>query len=208
MRVLVLCDDYWHPGKVVRDGLAPLHSNGWQFDIVEDGSQWSPAMMAEYSVVLFAKSNNITQENRDPWVDDEVQEAFRAWVAAGGGLLAIHSGTVYREDPIMRALLGGAFIEHPKQCPVTMEAVGENPLTAGVATFTQTDEHYQMAFDDQGADLFLTSTSEHGTQPAGWTRTEGQGRVCVLTPGHNVEVWLDDNYQALLDNCLRWCGGS
>ena len=208
MRVLVLCDDYWHPGKVVCDGLAPLNGNGWQFDIVEDGAQWSPAMMAEYSVVVFVKSNNITQENRDPWVDDDVQEAFRAWVAAGGGLLAIHSGTVYRDEPVMRALLGGAFIEHPKQCPVTMEAVGEHPLTAGVATFTQTDEHYQMAFDAQDADLFLTSTSAHGTQPAGWTRTEGQGRVCVLTPGHNVEVWLDANYQALLYNCLHWCAGS
>ena len=24
MRVLVICDDYWHPGSVVKDGLKPL----------------------------------------------------------------------------------------------------------------------------------------------------------------------------------------
>ena len=43
-------------------------------------------------------------------------------------------------------------------------------------------------------------------RPGGWTREEGTGRVCVLTPGHNVEVWLHPIYQALLGNTLRWCG--
>ncbi|CAN5509301.1 hypothetical protein BH10CHL1_BH10CHL1_18130 [soil metagenome] len=49
-------------------------------------------------------------------------------------------------------------------------------------------------------------SSRHGTQPGGWTRLEGDGRVCVLTPGHNLEVWLDPSYQILLGNALRWCG--
>jgi len=106
---------------------------------------------------------------------------------------------------VMRGILGGAFIGHPKQCPVTVAPKDGHPLTAGVTAFTLTDEHYQMVLDDQEADLFLTSTSEHGTQPAGWTRFEGKGRVCVLTPGHNLEVWLDPSFQTLLDNCLHWC---
>ena len=63
-------------------------------------------------------------------------------------------------------------------------------------------------FDDPEADLFLTTRSEHGAQPGGWTRLEGDGRVCVLTPGHNVEVWLEPNYQVLIANALRWCGGN
>ena len=45
----------------------------------------------------------------------------------------------------------------------------------------------------------------HGTQPGGWTRQEGAGRVAVLTPGHNVEVWLHPSYQTLIGNALRWC---
>ena len=52
-----------------------------------------------------------------------------------------------------------------------------------------------MLLDDTEADVFMTATSEHGTQPGGWTRTEGAGRVCMLTPGHNVEVWLHPSYQ-------------
>lgn len=34
----------------------------------------------------------------------------------------------------------------------------------------------------------------------------GAGRVCVLTPGHNPEVWSCPSFQALLRNGLRWCG--
>jgi type 1 glutamine amidotransferase len=62
-----------------------------------------------------------------------------------------------------------------------------------------------MEMTDQPLDLFLTTTSEHGAQPGGWTRTEGQGRICVLSPGHNLEVWLHPSFQALLLNGLRWC---
>jgi type 1 glutamine amidotransferase len=65
-----------------------------------------------------------------------------------------------------------------------------------------------MALDDQDADVFLNSESEHGSQPAGWTRVEGAGRVCVLTPGHNLPVWQDASYQTVIANALRWCSQS
>ncbi len=52
---------------------------------------------------------------------------------------------------------------------------------------------------------FLETASEHGRQPAGWTQTEGDGRICVLTPGHYLEVWLRPAYQVLLRNGLDWC---
>ncbi len=81
----------------------------------------------------------------------------------------------------------------------------EGHFLADAPTFSAQDEHYFMALDDAEADICLLTTSEHGTQPGGWTRAEGDGRVCVLTPGHNVEVWLDPSYQAILDKALRWC---
>lgn len=80
-------------------------------------------------------------------------------------------------------------------------------LGVGSNAFTSKDEHYFMALDDAGADVFLTSTSEHGSQPAGWTRPVRQARVCALTPGHNLEVWLQPEYQQLILNGLRWCEG-
>jgi uncharacterized protein len=61
-----------------------------------------------------------------------------------------------------------------------------------------------MALDDPQAEVFLTTTSEHGSQPGGWLRTQGAGRVCVLTPGHNLPVWQHPSFQALLGNALDW----
>ncbi len=207
MRALVLCDDHWHPARTPRAGLAPLADAGFTFDWVEDAREWSAARMADYPVVILTKANEVSAADRAPWMTPEVEGAFGAFVRDGGGLLAIHSGTAgYRETPILRALLGGVFVQHPAQCDVTIAPRGEYPLTAGLAPFTIRDEHYHMAFDAADATRFLDTTSEHGTQPGGWTREEVTGRVCVLTPGHNVEVWLHPTYQALLGNTLRWCG--
>jgi len=205
MRVLAICDDYWHPAATARGGLDALQDCEYEFDWIEDAADWSAERMAEYGLVLFAKSDNVTAADKSSWVTEAVQRAFVDYVRRGGGLLVIHSGTVYAEVPVMRGLIGGAFLSHPKQCPVTVEPQPGHPLTAGSEPFTVVDEHYQMVLDDTGADVFMTTTSEHGTQPAGWTRAEGEGRVCVLTPGHNLEVWQHPSYQTLIVNGLRWC---
>lgn len=205
MKTLVLADDFWHPASVVREGLAPLAARGYIFDWIVDGSAWSAEPMADYPLVVLSKSNNTTQADKTPWVTPEVEQAFVDYVRGGGGLLALHSGTVYKDTAIMRPLLGGTFIEHPAQCDVIHTPKAGHPLTVGVSAFTAVDEHYQMALEPDVTDIFLTTTSEHGSQPGGWTRTEGAGRVCVLTPGHNVGVWLEPVYQALLDNVMWWC---
>lgn len=208
MRALVICDDRYHPGAVVRQGIAALGDCGFEFDIIEDANEWSAARMSSYPVVLMSKSNTITSTNLDPWVTEEVQQAFVAYARAGNGLFFVHSGTAsYAELPTMRALIGGVFVRHPKRCPVAVEPRPGHPLTGGCAPFTAWDEHYFVALDDAEADLYLITSSQHGAKPGGWTRTEGEGRVCVLMPGHTVEVWLHPSFQALLINGLRWCSG-
>ncbi len=209
MRILVLCDDYWHPARTARTGLAPLEAHGFVFDWIEHAGEWSAERMAEYPLVLWTKSNNVSATDKTPWVTEHNQAAFQDYVRGGRGLLVIHSGLAeYRELPLVRGLMGGAFASHPPQCPVTIEPDPDHPLATELAPFTVFDEHYMIDLDDTGADVFLTTTSEHGTQPGGWIRNEGAGRVCVLSPGHNVEVWLHPSYQALMRNALRWCGPS
>ena len=208
MQTLVLCDDYWHPARVPRTGLNPLEDQGFAFDWIEDAHDWSAERMAAYRLVILTKSNHISSSDRNGWMTDDVQSAFADHVRKGNGLLAIHSGTAdYQEMTVLRSLLGGVFTHHPEQCAVTMEPQTSHPLTSGILAFTLKDEHYFMAMYDHQADIFMTTRSEHGEQPAGWRRMEGAGRVAVLTPGHNLEVWLHPSYQALLLNALRWCGG-
>lgn len=206
MHVLVIADDYYHPGKVARAGLDLLSEHA--FDYIQDASEWSSEVMARYPVTLLVKSNNVSAQNQNPWMTPEVEAAFRDYVRQGHGLLAVHSGTAgYKDTPILRALLGGVFDHHPPQCSVTIKPVEGHPLCQGVAPFTLTDEHYFMTVDASDLDIFLTTASEHGEQPGGWTRTEGAGRVCVLTPGHNVPVWQHPSFQQLLRNALAWCAG-
>ena len=206
MRVLVIADDYWHPGDVARAGLDLLEDH--EFDYIYDAGQWSAEAMLDYPVVLFCKSNNISQQNRDNWMMPAVEVAFVDYVRRGGGLLVVHSGTAgYRETAVFRELLGGVFEHHPKQCPVTITPHAGHPLCEGAVEFTIQDEHYHMIVDDADVDTYVTTNSEHGEQPGAWTRIEGEGRVCVLTPGHNVEVWQHPSFQALLRNSLAWCAG-
>jgi type 1 glutamine amidotransferase len=206
MRTLVLCDDFWHPARVPRSGLEAIGESGFEFDWLEDAGAWSAARMAEYPLVVLTKSNNISAANPVPWVSADVEAAFVDYVRRGNGLLVIHSGSAgYEHTTVLRRLMGGVFTRHPEQCPVTVVPQQGHPLTAGCEAFTRKDEHYFMAQDDTAADVFMTTQSEHGTQPGGWTRTEGAGRVCMLTPGHNLEVWLHPSYQALILNGLRWC---
>jgi type 1 glutamine amidotransferase len=210
VRVLVLCDDYWHPASVAREGLNALQGRGeFEFDWIEDAGEWSSERMDGYPAVVFAKSNNVSAADRTEWMTPEAEQAFLEYVQAGNGLLVVHSGSAgYKETPVFRALMGGVFDHHPKQCPVTVWPKAGHPLVEGSEAFTVQDEHYHMLLDDAGAEVFLTASSEHGPQPGGWTRIEGVGRVCMLTPGHNVQVWLHPSYQVLLGNALRWCAAA
>lgn len=203
-RSLVLCDDEWHPVETVRRGLNALADSRFDFEFATQDGQWSPAMMKDFQIVIVAKANHICAANQSPWLTTETQSAFKNFVRVGGGLLLIHAGTCYQNLPEMRNVTGGAFLSHPDQCPVTIEPKADHPLTGGVTSFTMPDEHYFVSLDAADADVFLHSRSKHGVQPAGWTRTEGKGRVCALTPGHNLEVWLNAEFQKLLLNALCW----
>lgn len=208
MKTLVLCDDYWHPARIPREGLSALAGTEFTFDWIENARDWSRELMLSYPLVLLTKSNNVSATDRTGWMTDSAQEAFADYVRRGNGLLAIHSGTAeYEHMPALRGLLGGVFAHHPEQCPVTINPRPGHPLCTESTTFTAIDEHYFMAFDDIAADVYMTTVSQHGEQPGGWRRVEGSGRVAVLTPGHNLDVWLHPSFQALIRNCLRWCGG-
>ncbi len=207
MKTLVLCDDCWHPARTSREGLNALHGTEFTFDWIENAHDWSREHMMTYPLVILTKSNNVSSTDETNWMTDEVQAAFAEYVCKGNGLLAIHSGTVgYDQSAVLRSLLGGVFTHHPKPCSVTMDPHREDPLCTGIEPFTLQDEHYFMELDDPQAEVFATIRSEHGEQPGAWRRTEGSGRVAVLTPGHNVEVWQHPSFQTLLINTLRWCG--
>jgi uncharacterized protein len=107
---------------------------------------------------------------------------------------------------------------------VTVQPIKPHPVTEGVGMFCETDEHYRLEILAKDADILIASYSPpqgeaekyqedpyHNTQawicPAGYVRTQGKGRICVLTPGHLLPVWQNPQYQRTITNALNWCGG-
>lgn len=215
-KVLVLCDDIWHPAEVIEKGLSPLAGEEYQFDFVKTAKDiLTPEFIEEYPLIICCKSNNVTSGNPAPWFENNVTEVmggeFRSYVEKGGAFLALHSGNVFMGDGDgireYTEFVGNRFLSHPLRCKVTLEKRKEHPVMDGVeASFDIRDEHYQMEILAEDVDVFLNSVSqEGGIQVAGYTREMGAGRLCVLTPGHTLSVWKHPQFQRLVKNAMGWC---
>jgi type 1 glutamine amidotransferase len=211
-----------HPRQVPIDGVAPLEELGFQFDTITNANDFSPDTLKDYSAVLLCTCDEVSREDRQPWKTEAVQKAFVDYVEQGGGILAVHSGIVGgKNTETLDKLIGCRFIGHPNNCPVTVQPVKPHPVTSGVGMFCETDEHYRIEIIAPDADVLAASYSppqgEEGKYQedpyfntpaavcaAGFVRTQGKGRVCVLTPGHILPVWSNAQFQKLLENALRW----
>ena len=217
MKVLVICDDFWHPGEIVARGLKPLEKKGYELDVVMYARDiLTKEMIREYDVIVNAKSNVFGQANQAPWFDEGLPTMvmprdFRDYIEEGHGCIALHAGTCDSREkcPDMADLTGNDFLGHPAQCAVTYQPMGNHPVTAGVEAFTVRDEHYMLDVFAPDAEVFLQgiSDSEAGTQAAGYARRLGLGRFVCLSPGHNCHVLLHPQFQRLMANALDWCAG-
>lgn len=223
-RVLVICDDLWHPAEVIELGLRGLGEGEYQFDVVKaakDILTWDK--IKKYRVIMSCKGNNVIAANPEPWFEETVTEVgpdeFRRYIEEGGGFIAVHSALTFKgafcreEDRFQvpcekfRQLVGSQFNGHPLRCDTEVYVTDpEHPVAEGVEGFKVHDEHYQISNLAEDAKPFLASKSEPGgTQVAGYTRQIGKGRLSVITPGHTLEVWENPNFRKLIVNSLEWC---
>ena len=201
-RGVVFCGDPFHPPEMILEGLEAAGAGIIHFEPARgliDG-----LIMPDTSVVVIAKLNVTSPTDPQPWANEVIDRQLREFVEAGNSLLVVHGGTVrYSSAPSIRMMTGGAFVQHPASCEVTLQVLRDHFLTAGVESFAVKDEHYFLDVDAD-LDVFLLAQSVHGTQPAGWTKIVGKGRVCVIAPGHGAEVWQRREYRQLLRNALQW----
>lgn len=223
-KILVICDDVWHPAEVIEKGFGMLEGEDYSFDYVKDAKDiLTEKMLARYPVIAICKSNNVVSSNGEPWFEDTVTEVgpreFKCYMEQGGSILAIHSGTAYSRrfakdgelfevpNELYLELLGTEFTGHPLRCPVHFHITAPcHPIMRGAADFTERDEHYQMIMRCDDAEILMESSSDSGqTVPAGYIRRFGKGNLIVLTPGHTLAVWENENWQKILANALDWC---
>ena len=220
--ILVICGDIWHPAEVIKAGFSYLTEYYDQMTFMEDAKDMlTAADLAQYDLVICCKGNHLTGGNRVTWFEDGVNECtpadFAAYVQNGGGFLAVHAGASFTEAGMEPNTIGPAreyinfvgcqFVTHPPRCPVTYHVLDvPHPVTAGVKSFCERDEHYQINMAADDALVLMESTSDHAaTMPAAYVREMGQGRLCTLIPGHILAVWQNPEFQKLLVNAINWC---
>lgn len=204
MRALVLCNDTFHSSETARAGLKPLGRDGIKFEYTERIGRLNSWFKKSFPLVVLTKSNLISERDRKSWLNKESAILFQEYVRKGNGLLVIHSGVVgYQSVSPMHKTIGGKFLKHPDECKMIIKSAANHPINEGVLPFDIHDEQYFVSVEDDSR-IILISHSEHGTHPAGWVRDEGNGRVCVLTPGHNVQVWRHPSFQKILLGAMLW----
>ncbi|MBR5379228.1 MAG: ThuA domain-containing protein [Clostridia bacterium] len=215
MKVLLICDDIWHPADVIERGLAAMNPEEMEFDLVKTAKDiLSPAFVSRYDVLVNCAGNSINAANSHPWFEEGVTEfgpeAFREYVLNGGGMVVIHSGLTIGGPrapvPAYTDVAGAYFVSHPPREMTHVRVTRENEITRGVEDFSERDEHYQIVMTAEDVQPFLQTSSEHGgVTVSGYTRLFGKGRVAALTPGHTLAVWENPNFQKLVKNSIRWC---
>ncbi len=210
MKLLVISDDMWHPAEVVEKGLSSLNDK-YDITYIRTAKDFlTPEYLKEFACVLLFKGNSLNAANsRAVWFEEGVSEVmprdFKAYVEAGGGLIALHAGNCWHEGEEMAELVGNVFVGHPPRCETSVH-FEDCALTEGCEDYCLRDEHYHIKMVVSDAKVFAHSTS-HGddTQIAGYWREVGKGKVVAYTPGHTIWAIEHPSFLRLVENAIRFC---
>lgn len=157
-------------------------------------------------------------------LSDQQKADLLAFVRDGKGFGGAHSATdTLYTWPAYGEMIGAVFNGHPWAQEVTVRVEDpDHPIVQSLApSFRIADEIYQfrdfsrervhvlLSLDTSSVDLSTTGVArDDGDFPLAWCRDYGKGRVFYTALGHPDEVWLDERFQTLLLNALRWLGGA
>ena len=131
--------------------------------------------------------------------------ALRAYVAGGGGLVAVHSAAAsYKRQAEFADLLGGRFDRHGQVGRFSVRPAAGAPLPgAPTAPFALVDERY-LHWLTAPVTVDYVSIAEGDPEPFAWRRDFGSGRVFYLAAGHTAAGISHPSIQSILAAGLRW----
>ncbi len=146
------------------------------------------------------------------FITPELEKLLTKRVREGMGLIATHSSVFCPDSPDFLALIG---VEKPHMhgpiVPVTVHNLNQDhPITRGIEPFaTPPDEAFSaIMLPKPYESLFNIKQTEPPLDAlGGWCRTEGNGRVTVMLPGHNSSPYLVGSYRTLMWRAAHWTLG-
>jgi type 1 glutamine amidotransferase len=148
-------------------------------------------------------------------ISAEAVKGLESAVRAGTGLAGWHGGIVdsFRGNVDYSFMTGGQFISHPGGfIDHRIEIVADHPIVEGITSFDLHTEQYYVHADPSNNVLATTTFKtdpdfpwiEGATMPAVWTRTWGEGKVFVCTPGHSLADLNTPEVRTIIERGLLW----
>lgn len=143
------------------------------------------------------------------------RDAITAHLAAGRGLLALHTAAISFDDwPAWREIVGAGWTwghsYHPPLGTVQVRPTGQvHPIVGDTIPFSLTDEAYTfmpLAADLQPL-LEVRAVDQTRYSPCLWARETGGGRVVYDALGHDSTSLQAPQHKAILQRAARWCAG-
>jgi type 1 glutamine amidotransferase len=148
-------------------------------------------------------------------ITSEQCKGLEAAIRGGTGFAGWHGGIVdsFRSNTDYSFITGGQFISHPGGfVDHEIEIVAEHPIVAGIKQFSLHTEQYYVHADPTNEVLATTTFRAHpdypwiagATMPAVWTRSWGEGRIFVCTPGHSLADLDQPEVRTIIERGLLW----
>jgi uncharacterized protein len=215
-------------GPATRTGPATAHVVISGDDVYEDLFGAASALQAELTGEGFVTRTSMGTAPLDGATDADVivlytalgrftaqqRVGLRRAVRGGCGLLALHSSAVLASPPgqldeadrLLAELIGSSYVSHgppPHESRFEVLLDTGHEVTAGIAPFEVTHEHYRLATAPD-VKVLAWRESEGGREPLVHVRTCGEGRVAYLQLGHDMRIWGEPAMRLLIRRAARW----
>jgi uncharacterized protein len=201
--------DPWHPFAATSARLAAIAERlGLTVEIAEELEDRLADLSGVDVVVTNAADGPVTAAH------DAAIAGMRAFLARGGGVLAMHVGaSTVIGWPEWEGVTGMRWVEgvsmHPPLGPSHVLVRPErHAIAAPLHDFDLVDERYcglRLAAD---VVPFLSHEHEGTEQPLAWTRRYGSARIAVDALGHGVESFDSAEHHELVRRSFQWLTGT
>jgi type 1 glutamine amidotransferase len=225
MRNLILAGGIFHPFEETAPRLSRLlGSAGFDSDISFDIDAGLDRLVRERFQLLTVHCLRWTMTQhpkyepyRAEWalsLSPSGRRAIEQYLAAGGGLLGLHTASICFDDwPAWGDLLGAAWrwehSHHPSMAGIDVRPLGRHPIVADLSPFAVVDELYQEMEISLGAQVIAEGrlAGSDSWKPVAMVKHTGRGRSAYLSLGHDVASLDVPEHARLIARAARWAAG-
>ncbi len=174
----------------------------------------TPQGLKDFDAIVFSNTSGdlpLSEENRIALIDS---------IKGGKAFIGIHAATdTYKNWAPFYEMIGGSFIAHPWNEPVTITI--EDPVHPAASpvpspwvvhdeiytfrNYSRDKLHVIMSLDN--SKLKTKGNRDDGDYAMAWCKDHGKGKVFYTALGHRHELWDDPIFQNHLLGGIRWALG-